>query len=212
MALRPSSSARMTCQELEHFLYPVPRRRVRRAEERLDVERHLASAPTAPSGWTTRAAFQADAPAKRPTRPTPRAPASLRAGIQAGLRASSAAPQLRLAARSSAAAPWWWWPRRRRAGYVTSRPSARQRFLEDAALRHAQRLPLEVSRLPHEQVEAWFDGKLDHRVAVPALRHATLAGARLSNVHGPRRRLHRLRDAPRRTARRAAASGRVRLR
>jgi hypothetical protein len=31
-------------------------------------------------------------------------------------------------------------------------------------------------------MEAWFHGKLDHRVSVPRLPNATLSGARISNV------------------------------
>ena len=36
----------------------------------------------------------------------------------------------------------------------------RQRFVEDAARRHAKRLPVEISNVGPEHVEAWFNGKL----------------------------------------------------
>jgi hypothetical protein len=42
---------------------------------------------------------------------------------------------------------------------------------------------MEIQQVPPERVEAWFAGKLNHRVAVPQLRNATPSGARLSNVH-----------------------------
>jgi len=61
-------------------------------------------------------------------------------------------------------------------------PSPRQRYVESAALNHARGLPLEISRVAPENVEAWFGGKLDHRVAVPRLQRASLAGARLLHV------------------------------
>jgi anti-sigma factor RsiW len=52
----------------------------------------------------------------------------------------------------------------------------------EAAVRFQRRLPLEVTVQRHEQVEQWFDDKLDWRVAVPRLPNTQLTGARLSNV------------------------------
>ena len=49
-------------------------------------------------------------------------------------------------------------------------------------MRFQRRLPLEVTMHRHEQVEQWFDDKLDWRVPVPRLPNALLTGARLSNV------------------------------
>lgn len=57
----------------------------------------------------------------------------------------------------------------------------RQLFVEEAARRHARQLPLEMQGQP-EVLEAWFGGKLDHRVTVPRFPNATTAGARLINV------------------------------
>jgi anti-sigma factor RsiW len=108
-----------------------------------------------------------------------RAPESLRLGIQAGIRQEVRRNQLRQAMAFSAAAAllalvgagtWAWWP------------SDRDRFLEDAARRHARALPSEITDSAHERVEAWFGGKLDHRVPVPRFPNARVAGARLSNV------------------------------
>jgi anti-sigma factor RsiW len=55
-------------------------------------------------------------------------------------------------------------------------------YVDDAAMWHAKGLPYEIQKETHEQLEAWFGGKLDHRVSVPRLKNATLTGARLSNV------------------------------
>ena len=66
--------------------------------------------------------------------------------------------------------------------WLTLRPERSQRFVDDAARRHAKRLPAEVAGVSHENVEAWFDGKLDHRVSVPRLPNVRLSGARISNV------------------------------
>lgn len=57
----------------------------------------------------------------------------------------------------------------------------RQLFVDEAARRYARQLPLEIHGQP-EALEAWFGGKLDHRVTVPHFAHATTAGARLTNV------------------------------
>ena len=57
----------------------------------------------------------------------------------------------------------------------------RQLFVEEAARRHAKQLPMEMLGQP-EVLEAWFGGKLGHRVTVPHFPNATTAGARLLNV------------------------------
>jgi anti-sigma factor RsiW len=66
-------------------------------------------------------------------------------------------------------------------GYA-SMPKRRDRFMLDAARRHARPLPVEIQARAHDEVEAWFRDKLDHRVPVPRLQNAQLAGARISNV------------------------------
>jgi anti-sigma factor (TIGR02949 family) len=55
-------------------------------------------------------------------------------------------------------------------------------YVEDAASRHARAYPLEVQKPSPEQLEAWFNGKLDHRVHVPNFPNAVAQGARLLNV------------------------------
>jgi anti-sigma factor RsiW len=64
----------------------------------------------------------------------------------------------------------------------SSLPKRRDRFMLDAARRHARPYPAEIQAQAHEEVEAWFRGKLDHRVPVPHFQNAQLAGARISNV------------------------------
>jgi anti-sigma factor RsiW len=64
--------------------------------------------------------------------------------------------------------------------YLREDPS--RRFVEAAAARHARGLPFEIQNPSHEGAEAWFGGKLLHRVAVPRFPNAVLAGARLTNV------------------------------
>ena len=71
----------------------------------------------------------------------------------------------------------------------------RQVFVEEAARRHARQLPLEMQGQP-EALEAWFGGKLDHRVTVPRFPNATAAGARLINVRNHEAAYIRY-DAPR---------------
>lgn len=58
----------------------------------------------------------------------------------------------------------------------------RRLHLEDAAARHARNYPLEIQQPSTESLEAWFGGKLDHRVSVPRFANATATGARLLNV------------------------------
>src|SRR5262249_36269481 len=67
--------------------------------------------------------------------------------------------------------------------YAYYRSASSLVFIEDAARRHAKALPPEIQQVSAANFEAWFAGKLNHRVPVPELPNATLAGARLSNVH-----------------------------
>lgn len=57
-----------------------------------------------------------------------------------------------------------------------------QRWLDDAAARHARQFPLEIQKLSPAELEAWFGGKLNHRVDVPRFPNAVASGARLLNV------------------------------
>ena len=169
----------MTCQELERFLHPYLDGEFQ-PEERLELDGHLASCPdcarrvhheSAAKELVRRAAQQSLA--------SERAPARLRAGIESGLGRELRTQHQRIWLRAGSIAAVLMAVG---SSWVLMQPAARQRFVEDAARRHAKRLPYEIAQASHEGVEAWFGGKLDHRVAVPRLAHATLAGARLSNV------------------------------
>lgn len=171
----------MTCLELEPFLHPYLDGEFD-AGERARVEVHLEGCPACAARVRSEQSFRRAV--KRAAEAPVLAPPSLRGRVLAGLHAEDRAQRRRtrqkLAWAAAAAAtlalvggslPWG------RTGI-----SPRQRYVESAALNHARGLPLEISRVPPENVEAWFGGKLDHRVAVPRLQRASLAGARLLNV------------------------------
>ncbi len=169
----------MTCQELDRLLYPYLDGEFQ-PEERLDVEAHLSvCAPCTQRVEREREIQQALRRAARQSIQSGRAPASLRAGIQVGLKREQRRAQhsqfLRIGAVGLVVAAMG-------GAWVTIRLEDRQRFVEDAARRHAKGLPFEIANVAPEHVEAWFHGKLDHRVPVPRLPNAQLSGARISNV------------------------------
>ncbi len=168
----------MNCAELEQFLYPYLDDEFG-PEERLEVDTHLAECSACAARVHEEARFVEAVKAASPqlTRP---APAALREKIRGGLRKESRRAAQTAFLRVGAAAvvvvalggSLWQY----------QRVNARKRYLEAAALRHAKGHPLEVTALPHEGLEAWFGGKLDHHVRVPRLNNVQLTGARLSNV------------------------------
>lgn len=169
---------RMTCSELEPLLDPYLDGEFTSADS-IDLERHLsrcaACAGRVQGLLSEREALRAKL---HESMNSTLAPSSLRTSVVSGLRDERRRLVRVQWAKGSAAAAlvvltgvaWWHW-----------RPSPTRRFLEDAALWHAKSLPVEINGKNHE-VEAWFGGKLDHRVTVPQLPNTTLAGARLSNV------------------------------
>jgi anti-sigma factor (TIGR02949 family) len=169
----------MTCQELDRLIYPYLDGEFH-TEERLEVEAHLSGCATCAQRVDAEARMQRTLRrAARHAVETTRAPDTLRAHLREGLR------------REQRRAWQWGWMRASAAALVvvtaggvwmTLRPEQHQRFMEDAARRHAKKLPVEIAGASHEGVEAWFDGKLDHRVSVPRFTDAQLSGARLSNV------------------------------
>lgn len=170
----------MTCQELDSILYPYLDGEFQ-PEERLDVEAHLTSCSDCAQRVHMEARTQqALRKAARQAVDSTRAPDALRARLQGGIR-----QEQRRAQRG-------WWVRMGAAAAVVVLVAGgswmvlhlgqHQRFMEDAARRHAKRLPVEIAAASPENVEAWFDGKLDHRVSVPRLLNAKLSGARISNV------------------------------
>jgi anti-sigma factor RsiW len=107
------------------------------------------------------------------------APLSLRLKVQQGLRAEVRRRRVRTSVRFAVAAAVL------AAVGVTSSamlPRKLDGYVSDAARRHARVLPHEIHGRGHEDVEAWFQGKLDHHVRLPRFSNAEIAGARLSNV------------------------------
>ena len=169
----------MTCQELDRLLYPYLDGEFQ-PEERLDVEIHLKTcAACARRVEEEREIQQALRRAARHSVQSSRAPASLRDGIQLGLRREQRRAHqlqwLRMGAAALVVVAVG-------GGWIALRPEEHQRFVEDAARRHAKKLPFEIANVAPEHVEAWFGDKLDHPVAVPELPNAQLRGARISNV------------------------------
>lgn len=68
------------------------------------------------------------------------------------------------------------------AGYQSFRTFKRNQYVEDVVAHHVRRFPMEIERPSSRQIEAWFGGKLDHRVSVPQFPNRVAAGARLLNV------------------------------
>ncbi|MBN1206340.1 MAG: zf-HC2 domain-containing protein [Myxococcaceae bacterium] len=171
----------MICQELDRLLYPYLDGEFQ-PEERIDVETHLATcAACARRVEQERHVQQALRRAARHAVQSRRAPDSLRAGLQVGLRREQRrAHQLQWLRMSAAALVVACVG----GGWVALRPEERQRFVEDAARRHAKstRLPYEIANAAPERVEQWFHGKLEHRVPVPRLPNAQLSGARIFNL------------------------------
>jgi mycothiol system anti-sigma-R factor len=169
----------MTCQELDRLLYPYLDGEFQ-PEERLAMETHLETcAACARRVEEEQEIQQALRRAARHSVQSSRAPASLRDGIQLGLRReqrrASQIHWLRMSAAALVVVAMG-------GGWAALRPEERQRFVEDAVRRHAKKLPFEISNTAPEHMEAWFDGKLDHPVFVPLLPNTQLAGARISNV------------------------------
>jgi anti-sigma factor RsiW len=169
----------MTCQELDQILHPYLDGEFQ-TEERLDVEAHLNGCDECRQRVHEEARMQRSLRrAARQAVENTRAPDALRARLQAGIQEEQRRSQQGWWLRASAAAlvlmtaggAWMW-----------SQPEQHRHLMEEAARRHAKKLPVEIHGDSHEQVEAWFEGKVDHRVPVLRLPDATLAGARISNV------------------------------
>jgi len=167
----------MTCLDLDGFVYPYLDGELE-ADDRKDLEDHLAGCGACAKWVATEASFQA---ALRRSVRVQRAPApeALRAMLHAGIRREHRRVQLVSwgrwggAALIAAAASVAW---------LQLRPPPPDLVTDDAARRFQRRLPLEVTHPAPEQIETWFDDKLDWRVPVPRLPDAQLAGARMSQV------------------------------
>jgi anti-sigma factor RsiW len=168
----------MNCLELDRLLYPYLDGELLPAEK-LDVEQHLDGCEgCAKSVEGERSALAIIRSAAQAA--SPRAPESLKKNLLAGIRGEQKRQRQRRFFRLSAAA----------AGVAICAVAAnhqwrafqRRLFIEDVTARYARQYPLEILKHSPGELEAWFGGKLDHRVAVPSFPNATASGARLLNV------------------------------
>lgn len=166
----------MTCQEFDKLLPPYVDGEFDVAE-REEAEAHLLGCDGCSRKVQTERAFKASL--RRATDSAPLAPQALRQRIHDRIRAHERTRMFRSAALYASAAvvvvaagtvAWGYWPREK------------ERFFLDAAKFHARPLPPEIAERAHDEVEAWFGGKLDHRVPVPRFPDARIDGARISNV------------------------------
>lgn len=148
------------------------------AEARLQIERHLAGcAPCARRVEVERHNHSLVRALVREA--SPAAPQRLRASVFAAVRLDDARAGRHRLARLTAAA----------AGVALAiavgnhqyRTHQLRLYEQDAARRHARQFPMEIEQ-PREAIEAWFGGKLDHRVHVPRFPNARATGARLLQV------------------------------
>ena len=170
----------MNCQEFDSVLQPFLDGEFE-PEERVEVEAHLSGCPGCAQRVHEEARVQQSLRrAARQAVASTRAPDALRARLQQGLhqeqRRASQAGLMRLGAAALLVVAVGG------GAWSALRPEYSQRYREEAVRRHTKRLPTEVAGASHENVEAWFDGKMDHRVAVPRLHDVRLTGARISNV------------------------------
>lgn len=170
----------MDCGHLQHVLYPYLDGEYG-PDERVEIEDHLAGCADCARRVNLESKFRDLVRAKAsPRRPSgPKASSGLKRRLVAGFRQERQrrAQQhlLRVGAVAAVALA---------AGgtYSHWRAPSRNPYQEDAVLHHARGLPLEIEDTTPERVEAWFGGKLDHRVPVLQLHNFMVAGARLSNV------------------------------
>lgn len=168
----------MNCSELEQMLCPYLDGEFGPAE-RSELEAHLATCAVCASKVHHEAAFRSAFRARAQQAATVVVPDALRTRIRGSLRTEQRRNVVRTVLPYAAAAAL---VAVAGSSYALLRPEARVGFLDDAVKRHARNLPVEVRIEDPAQVERWFDDKLDHRVHVPRLQNARLAGARVSNV------------------------------
>lgn len=185
----------MNCRDVDPLLMAYLDGEVVEAD-RLEVERHLTGCePCARKSEVSR--HNRTLVRTLAKAGTPPAPHSLRDTLFTTVRAEQARQRQRRYLRLSAAAAGLTLVAL--AGHSQWRSFQRRLYVEDAASRHARQFPLEV-RLPQpEALEAWFDGKLGHRVAVPRFPNAVAEGARVLNVREKQAAYIRY-DAPARTS------------
>lgn len=168
----------MHCRELDNLLYPYLDGELVDGD-RIALESHLAWCEGCRTA-TDRERSTLLMIRSRAQSGTAAAPQALRERLSARLAGENRARRMRTVGKLTAAA----------AGIAVAsiaahagwRSHQRKLYVEDAVSRHARAYPLEIEKPSPEQLEAWFDGKLDHRVAVPRYRNVVTQGGRLLNV------------------------------
>ena len=170
----------MTCHELDNLLFPYLDGEFS-AAERAELDVHLSTCPAC-SERVEKERRTHDALRGQMQAQSPSAPQALRERITAGLdredRAASRShylPRIALAAGVLVATV---------VSYQNYRAYKVRLVADEAAARYARPFPLEIQSASPEQLQEWFRGKLDHRVAVPRFPNAAPAGARLVSVRG----------------------------
>lgn len=174
----------MNCQDLERLLYPYLDGEFQ-PEERVDLETHLSGcADCRRRAEEEKQMQQALRRAARHSVSGMRAPASLRAGIEVGLKQEQRRVQFGVWLRAGAMAlvvvtvgGGW------AAFHAEQRLSAAR---EEAVQRHSKSkaLPFEIASNTPEQVEEWFKDKVDPRITVPQIPKAKPLGGRISILNG----------------------------
>lgn len=167
----------MTCDEFDSLLHPYVDEEFE-DDERLEAERHLAICEDCARKVHFERQFREGLRSKLREVDVP-APDSLRHSVLHAFHQEQRRERNRqVATWASAAAVVV------AVGSVTFAlwPKNREKFVLDAAKWHSRSLPFEIAARPHDAIEQWFAGKLDHRVNVPRFPNLQLAGARLSNV------------------------------
>jgi mycothiol system anti-sigma-R factor len=171
----------MTCQELDRLLYPYLDGEFQ-PEERVDLETHLAGCANCTRRVEQeRQIQQALRRAARHSVQSSRAPDSLRAGIQLGLRQQQRrafhAQMLKFGAAAALAVVVVG------GAWISVRQEQRQSRVAELIKRHGKQLPydIDLSRATPEQINQLLT-KLDHPVALIQLPKARQVGARVSQV------------------------------
>ncbi|QSQ25618.1 zf-HC2 domain-containing protein [Pyxidicoccus parkwayensis] len=172
----------MTCQELERLLYPYLDGEFQ-PEERVDLETHLSGCAACQRRVEEEQQMQqALRRAARHSVQQMRAPASLRAGIELGLKHEQRRAQYGVWLRAGAVALVVVTVS---GGWVAYQTREQQRLAcREAIQRHNKVLPFEIASASREQMEQWFKGNVDPRVTVPQFPKAKPLGGRISILNG----------------------------
>jgi anti-sigma factor (TIGR02949 family) len=167
----------MNCRDLETQLTPYLDGELI-DEARVDFEKHLATCPTCPRHveierhnlTLIRQAAREQAPV---------APDAFKARLFENLRQDETSRRrtrgVQLAAVAAGVTLAF------TAGHQLYRDHQRRLYEQDAAMRHARQLPLEIVQSP-AAIERWFGGKLDYPVRVPGFLNSRATGGRLLQV------------------------------